>query len=293
MDVELLLALCVLWFSSTIALVSCLLMWFFNEGESFHPHSVDIDHRHSLFVVVHGNTCCKIDCCVKSISEFIAPRGSSSSKQFTVLCAMISVAGFLGSFRWFKVGDGQLIEAILSLSGFASLLFVGAFELNVSPEKYLEDKLLVTGWLIQKLNLHHKVPFDINDIRSEGFLRFLRSSKGIYHLYDEDAYIRGRSADFKVWSKQEHVWLSLHMIGATGYVVLITAAILLNDVNEHPVAWITGACFSLFSTLGYLTGHYVPVFRPFRCWILLWNPFFREPYFMLRLKQVYIQKYHI
>jgi hypothetical protein len=141
MDGELLIALFVLWFSSTISLVSCMLMWFFNEGESFHPHSVDVDHRHSLFIVVQGNTCCKFDCCVKSISEFIAPRGSSSSKLFTVLCAMISVAGFLGSFRWFKVGDGDIVEAILSLSGFACLLLVAAFELNVAPEKYLEDKV--------------------------------------------------------------------------------------------------------------------------------------------------------
>ena len=286
MDEELLLALCVLWLSSTFALVMCLLMWFFNEGESFHPHSVEIDQRHSLFVVVHSNTCCKFDCCVKSISEFIAPRGSSSSKLFTVLGAMISVSGFLGCFRWFKVGDGRLLEVILSLSGFASLLLVSMFELNVAPEKYLQDKLLVTGWLLQKLKLDDSLPFNVNDIHSLEFRSFIRESKEIYHLYEEDLYIAGRSPEFKKWNKSDELWLSLHMVGATSYVVLITSAVLLNDLNEHPVAWITGACFCLFSILGYLTGHYVPVFRVFRCWVLLWNPFLREPHFMLRLKQV-------
>ena len=106
MDAELFIALIVFWLSSTAAIVNFMFMWFFNEGESFHPHSVDIDHRHSLYVVAHSDTLCKLDCCVKSISSLVAPRGSSSSKQFTVLCAMISVSGFLGTYRWYTVGNG-------------------------------------------------------------------------------------------------------------------------------------------------------------------------------------------
>lgn len=129
MDGELLLALCVLWLSTTYALITFMSMWFFNEGESFHPHSIDVDHRHALFVVVHSETCCKTDCTVKNISCFVAPRGSSSNKQFTVLCVMISVAGFLGTFRWHKVGDGKALEVGLALLGFASLLLVAFFEL--------------------------------------------------------------------------------------------------------------------------------------------------------------------
>jgi hypothetical protein len=147
-------------------------------------------------------------------------------------------------------------------------------------------QLMVTGWLLEKLNFDTKLPFDVNDVHSEDFRQFIRSSKGIYHLYDEDLYISARSADFKMWEKSDSFWMSMHMVGATGYVVLITTAILLNDLNEHPVAWITGACFCLFSTLGYFTGHYAPVLKFFRCYILLWNPFMKEPYFMLRLKQV-------
>ena len=95
-----------------------------------------------------------------------------------------------------------------------------------------------------------------------------------------------RSSGYNKWKKSDMFWLSMHMVGATAYVVLVTAAVLLNDLNEHPVAWITGACFCLFSTLGYFTGHYVPVFKSLRCWLLLWNPFLREPHFMLRLQQV-------
>lgn len=129
MDAELLLALAILWASTTGALIAFFFMWFFNEGESFHPHSVEIDHRHSLFVVVHSETCCKTDCAVKSISTFVAPRGSSSSKQFTVLVVIVSVAGFLGTFRWHRVGDGQPLEVALSLMGFACLILVAFFEL--------------------------------------------------------------------------------------------------------------------------------------------------------------------
>jgi hypothetical protein len=116
MDIELAVALFVLWLSSTAALIAFVSMWYFNKGESFHPHSVDVDRRHSLFVVVHSDTVCKLDCCVKSISEFVAPRGSSSNKQFTVLCVMISISGFLGTFRWYKVREGEPFVVILGLA---------------------------------------------------------------------------------------------------------------------------------------------------------------------------------
>lgn len=100
MDNELLIALCVLWCTTTAALIIFLSMWFFNQSEAFHPHSVDVEHRHSLFMVTNSKTMCKHDCAIKSISAFVAPRGSSSSKHFTVLTVMISVAGFLGTSRW-------------------------------------------------------------------------------------------------------------------------------------------------------------------------------------------------
>lgn len=133
MDFELMVCLLILWFSSTMALVCFLSMWLYNEGEAFHPHAVDVDHRHELFLVVKSETQCKKDCAVKNISTYVAPRGSSSSKQFTVLCVMISISGVLGTVRWAAVGDATELQALLSAVGFACLLLVAAFELDVVP----------------------------------------------------------------------------------------------------------------------------------------------------------------
>ena len=120
-----------MWISTTTALVVFLDFWFGSDGEAFHPHCVDVERRHSKFLVVSTKTCCKKDCAVKSISAFVSPRGASSSKFFTVLCVALSVAGMLGTSRWYYVGDAAYIEMILSGTGFASLLMVAAFELDV------------------------------------------------------------------------------------------------------------------------------------------------------------------
>lgn len=284
MDGELLIALVVLWFSTTFALVTFLRMWFGDDGAAFHPHSVDVEHRHSSFLVVHSTTFCKIDCPVKSISTFVAPRGSSSSKQFTVLIVMISVAGFLGTSRWYFVGDASYLEAVLSFIGFASLLLVTGFELDVVPERFLEDKLIVTGWLIEKLKLKKRLPFSLSP-DDEGFRDFIRQSKEIYYLYDEDKHIQHRGKRSTIFRYQPF-WPTLHMIGACSYIGCVTASIIINDYNEEKVAWITGSLFGLFCFMAYLTGNYVPVLKYLRGWILLWNPFLKEPYFMYKLKKV-------
>ena len=189
MDFELLWALALLWIGTTSALITFLSMWFNNEGEAFHPHSVDVDHRHALFLVVNSETVCKLDCAVKNISTYVAPRGSSSSKQFTALCVMISVAGLLGSIRWYAVRDATLLQAAISIVGFASLFLVALFEMDVVPERFLEDKLMITGWLLQKLGAHKKLPFKIH-YSSPQFRQFIRNSKNIYHLYDEDHILK-------------------------------------------------------------------------------------------------------
>lgn len=137
MDPELLIALCVLWLSTTGSLIAFLPMWLGNEGESFHPHCVSVDQRHSLFLVVASETICKFDCCVASISAFVAPRGSSSSKNFTVLTIAVAISGFLGSVRWHAVGDAKGWELAFALFGFSSLMLVSLFELDVSPKRFL------------------------------------------------------------------------------------------------------------------------------------------------------------
>jgi hypothetical protein len=82
MDFELLMALCVLWISSTICLFTCAFMWLLNDGAAFHPHCVDMELRHGLYSVVRATTVCKTDFAVKSVSEFIAARYSFLSSRF-------------------------------------------------------------------------------------------------------------------------------------------------------------------------------------------------------------------
>lgn len=284
MDTELLVALVVLWFSTTTALITFLRMWFSYHGESFHPHSVDVEHRHGLFLVVNSKTQCKIDCMVKSISVFVAPRGSSSSKQFTVLSVMIAVAGFLGTSRWVRVADVSNTVATLTFLGFSSLLFIAAFEMDVIPERYLEDKLVVTGWLIEKLGYKTIVPFKLRPC-DEGFRTFIRSSQDIYHLYDEDIYLQNRPKKYMKWTYHS-LWSILHMYGACGYIVFVPIAIMLHDSHETKVVYITAIMFGCFLFMSYLTGEYVPVLSYFKGWVLMWNPFLKEPHFLLKLKRV-------
>lgn len=285
MDRELLMALLVLWCGSTVAMVIFLHMWFSNDGAAFHPHSVDVESRHPAFLVVNSKTVCKRDCAIKSVSAFVAPRGSSSSKHFTALCMMISIAGMLGSSRWYFVRDATWFQFILSSIGFGSLMLVAGFELDVAPERFLEDKQMITAWLIEKLKMDKMLPFKLSPHNKE-FRHFIRNSPEIYHLYEEDRYLHARKAEkIEMWT-YELVWQSLHVIGAVTYVTLVPAAILLNDIAEEKVAWITGFTFLTFCMMGYFTGNYVPVLPYFRGWILVWNPFLREPHFMLKLKRV-------
>lgn len=290
MDSELLIALIVLWAGSTAALILFLQMWFSNDGAAFHPHSVDVENRHPTFLVVNSKTECKRDCAIKSVSAFVAPRGSSSSKHFTALCMMISIAGMLGTTRWYFVRDATQFQFILAFFGFLALTFVAGFELDVAPERFLEDKQMITGWFIEKLGMEKQLPFRLGPHNKE-FRHFIRSSPEIYHLYEEDRYLNSiRAQNIEIWTS-ELIWQSMHVIGAMSYVTLVPAAILLNDIAEEKVAWITGFSFCLFCAMGYFTGNYVPVARYFRCWILTWNPFLREPHFMLKLKRVRVDIY--
>ena len=160
MDSELLLALCMLWIVSTLIMFGFLCLWLHNEGECFHPHSVCVDRRHQLFSVVSSQTICQKDFAVKSISSFIAPRGSSSSKIFTALMVMLAVSGILGCGRWYSVGDATFLQALLGQCGFAGLILVSAFEANVSPHQFYLEKLRVTCWLLEKFN--QPLPFNLD-----------------------------------------------------------------------------------------------------------------------------------
>lgn len=99
MDAELLIALLILWTTSTTAIFTFLYMWFVNDLAAFHPHSIDVEHRHVNFQVVNSTTFCKRDHAIKSISAFVAPPGATSTKHFTVLIVIISISGMMGCSR--------------------------------------------------------------------------------------------------------------------------------------------------------------------------------------------------
>jgi hypothetical protein len=115
-------------------------------------------------------------------------------------------------------------------------------------------------------------------------LAFLRASPGLRGLFeeaegDEDVLLTPPNAVFDFN-------FSMHMLGATGYAVLVATSILLNEVRSPEVGWITGVAFIIFAFLGYLSGSYVPVAKALQGVVLLWNPFLREPDFVKKLHRV-------
>lgn len=258
----------------------CAFMWLWNRGEAFHPHSVAMERRHALYQVVCANTVCKHDFAVKSVSEFIAPRGSSSDKYLTILVIVGAVAGFLGCNRWYAVGDASFLQASLAQAGCFFLFVVAIFEVDVSPRAFLEIKLMITGWFLQMLDTEKHLNFELTQYSDE-MLKFLVESEELKHLYDEytPAY------RINHWLPVFDFQFSMHMLGASAFVTLVTASIILNEWEEERVAWITFITFFCFGAMGYLTGSYFPVDGFMRGTILLWNPFVKERDFLIKLQR--------
>ena len=222
MDFELLFALFILWSSTTACLVLFMhtLMHTDHGATSFHPHCVDVECRHYGFIVVKSATTCKKDCAVKSISAYIAPRGSSSSKYFGSIIVIISVSGMFGCFRWYMMGDADSTQAILSVIGFSFLLLICAFESDVSPERFLEDKLMITAWYLERLGAESLLSFPL-DVHNNEYRFFIRTSK-LRPLFEEfdryevsgkvlSASHRDEEFPYKPW------WAVVHMVGALSY----------------------------------------------------------------------------
>lgn len=167
---------------------------------------------------------------------------------------MVAITGILGSSRWYFVGDATWYEACISIFGFFSLVFVACFELDVEPTRFLEDKMIVTGWLINKLGLEKDLDFSLSSPSNE-YREFLRKSPEIYHLYEEDRYLHARDElkAVKIWT-YNGAWLSFHCLGAIIYVALVPLAICLNDIHEKRAAGVVMVSFTFFSLMGYLTG---------------------------------------
>ncbi len=129
------------------------------------------------------------------------------------------------------------------------------FELNVLPQRFLEDKIRITGWMIHKLKMIHFIDFDVNDVYCPKFLNFLRVSPLISGLYEEDTYnTTGRSSSFTEFSMHGRIWNSIHMGAAIIFIACVTLAVILHDNNEQKVGWITSSFFLCFCLLGYCTG---------------------------------------
>jgi hypothetical protein len=97
--------------------------------------------------------------------------------------------------------------------------------------RFLEEKLIVTAWLINALNGDKALPFRLTPGNKE-FRYFLRQSPKIYELYEEDHPFR----DTKEVPSLEDVgpytplWCSLHIVGAVcylcvGYIYFLTVPV--------------------------------------------------------------------
>lgn len=223
MDYELLFALFILWTATSTCLALFLLILINNDGGAFHPHCVDVESRHLGFIVVKSCTSCKQDCAVKSISAFIAPRGSSSSKYFGSIIVIISVAGMFGSFRWYMIGDADETQAVLAVIGFSFLLLICAFESDVSPDRFLEDKLMVTAWFLERIGAESLLDFPLEE-RSGAYRYWVRTSPHLRPLFEEfdrdealganlgrDAFQADKDFPYRPW------WTVMHVVGALGY----------------------------------------------------------------------------
>ena len=197
---------------------------------------------------------------------------------------MLAVSGFMGCGRWHAVGDATLFQAALGQCGFAGLLLVSAFEANVSPHQFYLEKLRVTCCLLHKIGANQDLPFPLDPTNSQ-LRSFVSRSKVIRHLFDLK-HLEGESSSYSGNNKLITATLdSLHAIGAIAFVFCVPLAIFLNDYAEQKVAWIVFASFFAFAGLSYLTGEYLPVVKLCQGWIIVWNPFIREPQFLLKLKQ--------
>lgn len=222
MDYELLFALIIMWSATSACLAIFISIIFLHEGGAFHPHCVDVESRHAGFIVVKSRTLCKPDCAVKSISAYIAPRGSSSSKYFGSIIVIISMAGMFGCFRWYMIGDADETQAALSVVGFSFLLLICAFESDVSPDRFLEDKLMVTAWYLQRIGADGVLDFPL-DVSNGAYRHFVRTSKHLRPLFEEFDRYDGTemkkdtqfTADvdfpYRPW------WAVIHMVGALAY----------------------------------------------------------------------------
>lgn len=84
--------------------------------------------------------------------------------------------------------------------------------------RFLEDKLMVTAWLLQKLQLDTLLPFSL-DTNSLPFRQFLRHSKLYCYFKEEDRfYVEAGDHTIHYVFPYMPWWSALHTMGAVIYV---------------------------------------------------------------------------
>jgi hypothetical protein len=197
----------------------------------------------------------------------------------------MSISGFFGSVRWHIVGDASLTECILSCIGFLSLILVPVFELDVSNNSFVEEKLAVTVSFLRILNVYDML--DINWTQySPEILNFVRDSADIKHLYIEAEGVS------EVHPTILSLGFVLHCVGAGSFVAYVTAAIISNDYSESHLGVFVMFGMNMFLLLTYFCGTYLPIGLISPKWvanqgqILSWNPFVQEQDFLIKLQKV-------
>lgn len=203
----------------------------------------------------------------------------------------MAISGFFGSVRWHLVGDASLTEGLLSCVGFLSLILVPVFELDVSNNAFIEEKLAVTVTFLRILKVFDLLDSDSHWTQySPEMLDFVRSSPDIAHMYPE-----AEGVD-RVHPTLLSVGFVLHCTGAGSFVAYVTAAVISNDYTEshHGIMVMFG--LNMFLLLTYFCGTFLPMgwISPTlgnQGQIFSWNPFVYEQDFIIKLQKVNLHRW--
>ena len=196
----------------------------------------------------------------------------------------MSISGLFGSIRWHRVGDASLTECLLSCVGFLSLILVPVFELDVSNNAFIEEKLAVTVSFLRLLNVYDMLDLNWTQYSPE-LLDFVRDSPDIKHIYPEAEGVECVHPTILTPG------FILHCIGAGSFVAYVTAAVVSNDYTESHVGILVALGLNMFLLLTYFCGTYLPIglISPALAnqgQIFSWNPFVFEKEFLIKLQKV-------
>lgn len=130
------------------------------------------------------------------------------------------------------------------------MILVVTFEVPVTPQSFFQDKLLLTYWMMRKLKLQPYLDFKISP-SSPQLVDFIRNSEDLNGVFEENS--DGEMTPVSTFATFT-LDFNLHAIGASTFVTCLTLAVILNDNQEHRVAYITGFFFVMFAAMGYCSG---------------------------------------